>query len=682
MVLGWAAQEKYAKKLGRFNLQLEVDGVKEKDGKKLSRKMRLVEEVAGHLKDFINALQALDRMYQCIAQPNFAVSSLREIPLVGWQMSVAAYLATHHIELLLDAPVDFTGHSFHSCAHAAVEGGEALGGGGGCQCQDAVIAACHDWARGQHGDLLEIAPRSSAMSSHRPFSGVGEGGVGLGGGRGVGVKAFYASLPQFRSVSQMCIIEVRVAAAGVDVQVAFFRTEASTREHVLHGLSACLNADRMRTMCRPVCVSLRDRALLLQLGICLDTMPGGRWGAAAGAGVGGGGEDAGEIELTEGWGKGSKGNLSGGGGGVRDPPVLTFAGSPSWVLTMQSPATALAVFRSLVRTRHAQGFVLGSLAPAAGTGEDKSCGGVSSSSSQTNVGSAYLLGTLPFIPDAGQQPPEDVLGGEAMLGGGQDQDEIVLIQYRLSVCGPQIRAQVLVEPRNGSVMLQTKRGSRSAAGAGGDRVGGGMGGGWILELRELLKELGTTMFAEDERIASWVASIHGIRAACPSSEVPPDQERARDNMHDAGEGGGGGGGDGGPESGGAWAGAGAPSAGPGGGGDKLAHSLFLSSKPGSGVELADTSQDYIASIAGLTPSAVASRDAKADDVKGPLTSLSGETSGKPPRAETGGAGAEGGKIVSSAHMSGVSVDVFEKDDVRHLQKSLHMATILRCVRER
>jgi hypothetical protein len=33
-----------------------------------------------------------------------------------------------------------------------------------------------------------------------------------------------------------------------------------------------------------------------------------------------------------------------------------------------------------------------------------------------------------------------------------------------------------VEPRNGSVILQTKRGIRSTAGAGGDRVGVGLGG--------------------------------------------------------------------------------------------------------------------------------------------------------------------------------------------------------------
>jgi len=33
-----------------------------------------------------------------------------------------------------------------------------------------------------------------------------------------------------------------------------------------------------------------------------------------------------------------------------------------------------------------------------------------------------------------------------------------------------------VEPRNGSVILQTKRGIRSAAGAGADLVGGGLGG--------------------------------------------------------------------------------------------------------------------------------------------------------------------------------------------------------------
>jgi len=35
-------------------------------------------------------------------------------------------------------------------------------------------------------------------------------------------------------------------------------------------------------------------------------------------------------------------------------------------------------------------------------------------------------------------------GGVAMLGGDKDQDEIVLIQYRISLCGTQIRSQVLL----------------------------------------------------------------------------------------------------------------------------------------------------------------------------------------------------------------------------------------------
>ena len=70
-------------------------------------------------------------------------------------MSIAAYFTVHHIELLLDAPLDFSRENFHISARAPTEGagsgfvGGAGGGGGGCLCLDAIIGACHDWARGQ-----------------------------------------------------------------------------------------------------------------------------------------------------------------------------------------------------------------------------------------------------------------------------------------------------------------------------------------------------------------------------------------------------------------------------------------------------------------------------------------------------------------------------------------------------
>ena len=77
-----------------------------------------------------------------------------QVPLVGWQMSVAAYFEVHHIELLLDAPINFSNHNFHTCSTSG-------GGGttGGCLCLDAVVNCLNNWARQQHGDLLEIAPR-------------------------------------------------------------------------------------------------------------------------------------------------------------------------------------------------------------------------------------------------------------------------------------------------------------------------------------------------------------------------------------------------------------------------------------------------------------------------------------------------------------------------------------------
>ena len=50
MVVGWRAEEKYAKKLSLLNLQAELEGGKDKEAVMSSRKLRLVEGVAARLK--------------------------------------------------------------------------------------------------------------------------------------------------------------------------------------------------------------------------------------------------------------------------------------------------------------------------------------------------------------------------------------------------------------------------------------------------------------------------------------------------------------------------------------------------------------------------------------------------------------------------------------------------------
>ena len=91
-----------------------------------------------------------------------------------------------------------------------------------------------------------------------------------------------------------------------------------------------------------------------------------------------------------------------------------------------------------------------------------------------------MVGSLPFTPDAAEMQSEDGLMGTGNkesdsiisdIKSTKDSEEVVLIQYRLEVCGKEIRAQVLVEPRNGSVMshLASTRGRRVPAGGERDR---------------------------------------------------------------------------------------------------------------------------------------------------------------------------------------------------------------------
>lgn len=277
------------------------------------------------------ALKALEGMHSHMSQPNFALSSLRDAPLVIWQTSVSAYFDLHHIELLLDLPLtrQCSDLDFHL---ASKTGAAGAGPGSSCMCLDAVVGACHDWARSQHGELLPIVPRVSGV-----LSGSADALRARNGLRTGSVRAFSASLPQFRAVSQVCIIEIRVATSGIDVQVAFFRTEAATRERVMESLSSVLTAElghsnhahSKRAMCAPLVLVLRDRSLLLQLGAAMDAFSGG--GGASGAVCD---DQTSESSRALASPAGGTGGLGG-----AEVPSLTFAASPKWRMRFGSRST-------------------------------------------------------------------------------------------------------------------------------------------------------------------------------------------------------------------------------------------------------------------------------------------------------------------------------------------------------
>ena len=98
-------------------------------------------------------------------------------------------------------------------------------------------------------------------------------------------------------------------------------------------------------------------------------------------------------------------------------------------------------------------------------------------------------------------------------------------QHPNTKTGKEIRAQALVEPRNGFVMCHVT--ARTSGGVGAERMRGGVVVGAVttkwsqqhhrtIDGRTLLHELATTLFQEDETISSWFASIFGIRSVCPS----------------------------------------------------------------------------------------------------------------------------------------------------------------------
>ena len=100
-------------------------------------------------------------------------------------------------------------------------------------------------------------------------------------------------------------------------------------------------------------------------------------------------------------------------------------------------STALRVFRSLVQTRHRQGFTCG----WAGLG---TVGGGAADEEQV-----HMVGSLPFIPAASDvQSEEGTMGNkesDAIISDMKredDSEEVVLIQYRLTMSGREIRAQV------------------------------------------------------------------------------------------------------------------------------------------------------------------------------------------------------------------------------------------------
>ena len=192
-------------------------------------------------------------------------------------------------------------------------------------------------------------------------------------------------------------------------------------------------------------------------------------------------------------------------------PAVTFAVSPKWALRFNRPAEAARVFGALIHARRSQGFTLGHRHVGTGAAAKASTGAAAWGAAQ-GVQTVCMIGSLPFTPDVVTEPEDD----RAILSHRASQ-EVVLLQYRIRLVGRTLRVHVLLEPRNGSVVGPLDGGLAGADGQGRAATGGEV---WKRQsrrvmLRDLLHQIGTQLFEEDEKIANWFSSIYGICSACP-----------------------------------------------------------------------------------------------------------------------------------------------------------------------
>ena len=192
-------------------------------------------------------------------------------------------------------------------------------------------------------------------------------------------------------------------------------------------------------------------------------------------------------------------------------PAVTFAVSPKWALRFNRPAEAARVFGALIHARRAQGFTLGHRHVGMGAAAKTSTGAAACGAQ--GVQTVCMIGSLPFTPDVVTEPEDD----RAILSHRASQ-EVVLLQYRIRLVGRTLRVHVLLEPRNGSVVGPLDGGLAGADGRQGKAATGGEV--WKRQsrrvmLRDLLHQIGTQLFEQDEKIAKWFSSIYGICSACP-----------------------------------------------------------------------------------------------------------------------------------------------------------------------
>ena len=193
-------------------------------------------------------------------------------------------------------------------------------------------------------------------------------------------------------------------------------------------------------------------------------------------------------------------------------PALTFAVSPKWALRFSRPAEAARVFGALIHARRSQGFTLGHRHVGTGAAAKASTGAAAWGAAQ-GVQTVCMIGSLPFTPDVVTEPEDD----RAILSHRASQ-EVVLLQYRIRLVGRTLRVHVLLEPRNGSVVGPLDGGLAGVDGRQGKAAPGGEV--WKRQsrrvmLRDLLHQIGTQLFEQDEKIAKWFSSIYGICSACP-----------------------------------------------------------------------------------------------------------------------------------------------------------------------
>ncbi|KAJ1491411.1 hypothetical protein T484DRAFT_1774642, partial [Baffinella frigidus] len=155
------------------------------------------------LRRFAKALAAIDRLHQYIANPNLALQALSQMPALGWQVTLATYLAAHEVEILL------------SPCEPATPGGRRSAAlhNRACNCLDQLAKVCDEWCQGLHGDLVVIPAKRATE------------------------RRFFASLPELRVESQACVLVLRLRDTLAEIAASLYTSLATVSTPVGQGVA-------------------------------------------------------------------------------------------------------------------------------------------------------------------------------------------------------------------------------------------------------------------------------------------------------------------------------------------------------------------------------------------------------------------------------------------------------------